>query len=125
MTAPVHACAGAACRVCGLVARNRGMTQAAAAAPTWAEAAMDWIRAQPDGARFTSEDLTAAIGLPTGTIGQHRNNATGAIMAAAHRAGLVRRVGYVESVRRSSHAAVLSRWERYAPNPATAGGALW
>lgn len=92
-------------------------------AATWAERALAWIAAQPIGSRFTSEDLTADVGLPSGDVGQHRNNAVGAVMRAAARTGLVRRVGYVESVRKRSHAAVLSRWER--ATFTDTDGALW
>lgn len=111
MTA-VHACAGDVCRLCGADARDAGQAQATAARPTWAQQAQAWIVAQPVGSRFTSEDVTHAVGLPSGDVGQHRNNAVGAVMRAAAKAGHVRRVGYVESTRTRSHAAVLSRWER-------------
>lgn len=94
------------------------------AQPTWTQRALAWITSQPGGARFTSEDLTAALGLPTGEVGQHRNNATGAVMRTAARQGLIRRIGYVESVRKRSHAAVLSRWERTYPELPTRGE-LW
>lgn len=110
-----HACAGDVCRLCGGDARDAGQAQAMDARATWSQRAMAWITDQPGGSRFTSEDLTAALGLPSGDVGQHRNNATGAVMRAAARAGLIVRVGYVESVRKRSHAAVLSRWERTYP----------
>lgn len=59
---------------------------------------------------FTSEDVLETVGLPRGEIGQHRNNAVGALMAGMARKGVIRRFGYTQSTRPSSHAAVLSQW---------------
>jgi hypothetical protein len=88
-----------------------GMHMAANAVPTWldqAHAAVRYLAAT--GCWFTSEDVTQIVGLPRGDVGQHRNNAVGAVMSAEARAGTIVRVGYEKSKRPVSHAAVLSRW---------------
>lgn len=59
-----------------------------------------------EGYQFTSEDITATIGMPP-----NHPNAVGAILNGATKSGLIRRVGYVQSVRPRSHAAVISLWE--------------
>jgi hypothetical protein len=63
------------------------------------------------GVPFTSEDVTAHVGLPTGAIRKDRNNAVGALINAAARAGVIRKTGRrVASRRPSSHGAELSEW---------------
>jgi len=49
-------------------------------------------------------------GLPSGQVGQHKNNASGAIMNKAARAGWIRKVGYGTAKRKESHGAVLAIW---------------
>jgi hypothetical protein len=60
------------------------------------------------GAPFTSEDVTALVGLPP--PGTHRS-AVGARMNAAARAGRITRVGYVQAKRANQHATVISEWK--------------
>jgi hypothetical protein len=92
--------------------KQHGMDTAAEAVPTWLDMAHAAVRhLAATGNCFTSEDVTALVGLPRGQIGQHRNNAVGAVMAQAARAGIIRRHGYQQSRRPVSHAAVLSVWQ--------------
>jgi hypothetical protein len=59
---------------------------------------------------FTSEDVTAIVGLPREGEGMNRNNAVGAVMSGAARAGTIRRVGYRKATRPNQHAAILAVW---------------
>jgi hypothetical protein len=91
--------------------KQQGMDMAAEAVPTWLDMAHAAVRhLAATGSHFTSEDVTALVGLPRGTVGQHRNNAVGAVMSAEARAGTIQRQGYQRSRRPVSHAAVLSVW---------------
>jgi hypothetical protein len=96
--------------------RDAGAQVATDNTPTWSELAQSWISDQAPGTVFTSEDMTAALGLPRGGVGQHRNNAVGAAILAASRHGVIHRTGYTQSRRPESHAAVIAVWER-AGNP--------
>lgn len=91
-----------------------GMGKALNAASTeWRYLADRWVKALPPGTRFTSEDLTDAVGLPEGKVGTNRNNAVGAVMAAYSRAALIRDSGaWVKSQRATNHAAKITIWER-------------
>lgn len=99
----------------GLEDKAAGQAQAlnAAAAAEWRENA--WraiVRLAASGQPFTSEAVVAAIGLPSGTVASNRNNAVGAIMNAAARAGFIRKTGRrVLAHRRPSHARELAEWE--------------
>lgn len=92
--------------------REAGQATALAAVTPWPELALAWVRQLPTGHTFTSEDLTAAVGLPRGDVGTNRNNAVGAVMAAVSRQHLAHRVAYVKAARPESHGAVLALWER-------------
>lgn len=88
-----------------------GQQQALANAPEWREQARTTIlRLAASGERFTSEDVVARIGLPTGDAGANRNNAVGAVFAAASRRGWITRVDYVKAKRAALHAAVVAVW---------------
>lgn len=97
----------------GIELRATGQSLAAAAAPddwqgTFRAAVRDLARA---GAPFTSEDATARAGLPTRHVATNRNNAVGALMTSAARAGVIRKTGRrVPSSRPSSHGAELTEW---------------
>ena len=91
---------------------EKGKSAALAAKSEWHALAVNWVRNQPHGVTFTSEDMLAAIGLPSGGIGQHKNNAVGAAMAAISKTGLIQHQGYEKSKRKVSHSAVLSRWRK-------------
>jgi hypothetical protein len=106
-----HACSGSLCLTCGLDAKEKGQTRALVNKSEWAEAAAKWVRNQPNGAIITSENITQAIGLPSGGVGQHKNNSVGASMTAMSKLGLIRHMGYQKSKIKHSHGAVLSIWE--------------
>jgi hypothetical protein len=77
----------------------------------WADQALIAImQLAKQGIEFTSEDVLAITGLPSGEVGQHKNNASGAIMNKAARAGWIRKVGYGKAKRKESHGAVLAIW---------------
>jgi hypothetical protein len=99
------------CRVTGEVLRDKGTAVALEAVPLWRDQAAAWIAGLPWGVEFTSEDLTAAIGLPR-SVGKDRNNAVGASVRAAAQRGLIHRVGYRNATRKESHAAALAVWRR-------------
>ena len=81
------------------------------AKPDWADEALIAImKLAKQGIEFTSEDVLAITGLPSGEIGHHKNNASGAIMNKAARAGWIRKVGYGKAKRKESHGAVLAIW---------------
>lgn len=71
------------------------------------------VRTFPRGHCFTSEDVTAIVGLPDGGVGVNRNNAVGAMTHALARAGLIAKTGRTtRSKRATSHAAELIVWRR-------------
>jgi len=79
----------------------------------WKDAFRDWVEALPPGAAVTSEDILAAVGLPTGEVGMNANNAVGAMVNGLARRGILRKSATrVRSRRRSSHAAELVLWVR-------------
>jgi hypothetical protein len=91
--------------------KQHGMQLALDAQPDWADQALIAIlQLAKRGTEFTSEDVLEIIGLPSGAVGQHKNNASGAIMNKAARAGWIRKVGYGKAKRKESHGAVLAIW---------------
>lgn len=63
------------------------------------------------GVPFTSENITAIIGLPRGEVGSNQNNAVGAMMNAAAQGGLIRKTGNrVLSRRPRSNASEIAEW---------------
>ena len=91
--------------------KEYGMQLALDAKPDWADEALIAImKLAKQGIEFTSEDVLAITGLPSGEIGQHKNNASGAIMNKAARAGWICKVGYGKAKRKESHGAVLAIW---------------
>jgi len=91
--------------------KQQGMQLALDAQPEWAEQAYEAIKQLARrGTEFTSEDVLAITGLPSGGVGQHKNNASGAMMNKAARAGIIRKVGYGTAKRKESHGAVLAVW---------------
>ena len=91
--------------------KQHGMQLALDAKPDWAEEAYEVIKQLAmRGTQFTSEDVLAMTGLPSGEVGQHKNNASGAIMNKAARAGIICKVGYGTAKRKASHGAVLAIW---------------
>jgi hypothetical protein len=91
--------------------KQLGMQLALDAQPDWNDQALIAIlQLAKRGTEFTSEDVLTMTGLPSGTVGQHKNNASGAIMNKAARAGWIRKVGYTTAKRKESHGAVLALW---------------
>jgi hypothetical protein len=72
------------------------------------------VEKMPEGRRFTSEDVLAIVGLPTGRVEANANNAVGAMMTGLAKRGLIRKTTTrVPSRRASSHGAELIVWERW------------
>lgn len=75
----------------------------------WKAAALEELRRlAASGTRFTSEDITAVVGLPSGEIAQHKNNAVGTLMGGARKRGEIIEVDWTRSTRPSSNGARLS-----------------
>ena len=97
----------------GLDMKESGMTQAIDHAELpWKDRFDLTVRRLADaGVPFTSEDVIAHVGLPTGKINLHRNNAVGAMMNAAAKRKIIRKTGrHVPSKRTASHGAELTEW---------------
>lgn len=100
----------------GLEFKESGMEQAIQTAyrsyPEWKDAFVAAIeRLASYMVPFTSEDVIAVCGLPTGQIRDHANGAVGALINAAARRGVIRKTGRrVPSKRPSSHGADLAEW---------------
>ena len=63
------------------------------------------------GEPFTSEDVVALVGLPTGGVGSNRNNAVGAMMNGMAQRKIIRKTGSrTKSKRATSHSAELVLW---------------
>ncbi len=91
--------------------KEKGMQLTLDAHVDWADQALIAImQLAKQGIEFTSEDVLAITGLPSGEVGQHKNNASGAIMNKAARAGWIKKVGYGKAKRKESHGAVLAIW---------------
>lgn len=79
----------------------------------WKDAFRDYVESRPAGQVMTSEDILAAVGLPTGKVGMNLNNSVGAMVNGLARRGILRKSSVrVRSRRRSSHAAELVVWVR-------------
>ena len=78
--------------------------------PFWRTNAVGWIyhKLKPD-TRFTTDDVIAAVGLPT------RRNAVGALMTYLAKKGLIERVGTRRSRREKSRLRLISVWRRLNP----------
>ncbi len=61
------------------------------------------------GKPFTSEDITAVVGFYR-EPGQNENNAVGALVQKASRAGLIRKVGDTPSKLERQHGALIAVW---------------
>lgn len=95
--------------------KEEGMKRAAdAAEPSWndrfKEAIVDVAESHEV---FTSEDVLAVVGLPTGKVGMNANNAVGALMNGAAKRGVIAKTGRrVTSLRPHSHGAELHEWTK-------------
>ena len=83
------------------------------AAKLWKSEFQAVVEKMPVARRFTSEDVTAVCGLPTGRVTYNGNNAVGAMMTALARKGIIRKTSIrVPSRRKHAHGAELIVWER-------------
>lgn len=101
-------------RAAGQKAKEEGMALALSPDPLteWKAAFRSTVTTWAgQGKRFTSEDVTDYIGLPSGAKGMNANNAVGAMMNALARKGIIRKTYHREPSRRpSSHGAELVVW---------------
>lgn len=91
----------------GEVAKEEGIAQANANPSTapWRVVAMDRAMAlAATRTEFTSEDITATVGVPAAS------GAVGALLSTLARRGVVRRVGFRKAERVNQHAALVSVW---------------
>jgi len=71
---------------------------------------LECIEQMPEDTELTSETVTGLIGEPYASS----KNALGGLMASAARAGLVERIGHVQSAKPSRHGAWVILWRRVA-----------
>lgn len=72
----------------------------------WSVLAMQALRRLArTGRRFTSEDVTGAVGQPPSS------GAVGALLNTAQQQGWLVRVGYTKAVRPNQHGAMISEWQ--------------
>jgi hypothetical protein len=91
--------------------KQYGMQLALDAQPVWSEQAFEAIKLLASRkVEFTSEDVLALTGLPSGGVGMNKNNASGAVMNKAAKAGIIRKVGYATAKRKESHGSVHAVW---------------
>lgn len=77
---------------------------------TWKARALEWLKRQGVGYRFTADELIAGVGLPD--EGVNRNNVVGAVINAWAHQGLITRTGYFkQSTRKARHGSVQRVWE--------------
>jgi len=94
----------------GDILKANGMKAALLAKHDWSIEADRWFQSLPDGAEFTSEDLTNAIGFPT-TSSANGNNAIGAkIRTWADKR--TEKVGYKKTIRTISHSRMIVIWRK-------------
>lgn len=89
--------------------KEQGQQQAwTAADEAWKQAAMtELLRRAASGERFTSEDITNTVGLPSGDTALNRNNAVGALIGSAVKRKQIVEVAWVRSTRPTSNGARL------------------
>lgn len=115
--APLHACAGAICRVCSDFARDTGMNAAEHGGGAavlgeradWNRRFDAWIRrwATPERGTFTNDDIRAALV-------EHQppsDKMWGPAMKRAMRDGVMRPVGYTDSANPTRHGGVVRVYE--------------
>ena len=107
-----HACAGPSCQYCATMYISAAMDASLSLASDWRYKADVWFDSLPIGATFTSEDLTAAVGLPSGTEGMNRNNAVGAYLQSLSRKRRIKKVDMVASRAPRSHGATIMLWKK-------------
>jgi hypothetical protein len=88
-----------------------GMARAAAAKQEWLdEAFIVLIRLARTREPFTSEDVTAVVGFPSGGRAMHANNAVGALFGIAARDGIIRKVRTVNAANGPAHTHLVNEW---------------
>ena len=92
--------------------KAQGMALALNGASEWKDKAYIFIRSCPEGMELTSENVTAACGLPTGKVGTNKNNAVGGVMSGAGRKGYLVFVRYEKPKRSVLHSSPVSVWRR-------------
>lgn len=107
----------ALCRRGFIKAKELGQDRAIATKAEWAETAYEALRKLAlTGRPFTADDLIAEVGLPTGAVSDKKNNAVGALFTKVAKTGLITRIGYTTSSRKSGHATTIGVWRGfYAP----------
>lgn len=86
--------------------------QAVDFAADWKWKADTWFRTKHQGIKFSSEDVTDAVGLPGGGHGMNRNNAVGAWINGLAKAGLIIRDEPVASRNERSNGATIWLWKK-------------
>lgn len=100
-------------RLEGLIEKKQGQENALKTYDEWQLSYREQVRTlAATRMPFTSEDVIAVVGLPSGGIGKDANNAVGAMMTAMAKEGVIKKTGRrVQSQRPSSHGAELTEWE--------------
>ncbi len=97
--------------IAGETLANEGSRLALITKSLWSFDADVWFGNLASGERFTSEDLIDAIGLPDKS-NPNSNNAVGAKIRTWSYGGTVERVGFEKTRRVSSHARMVTIWEK-------------
>ena len=97
----------------GEVLAVEGTERALSAKLEWSALADKWLSTFPAGETLTSENLTEAIGYPSGDwVGMNWNNAVGAKMKIWAHEGLIIKEGYTKSTNWRSHGRVITLWRK-------------
>lgn len=102
------------CLLEGELAAEAGQAQAldSAAGREWIAKAMPVaLRLAASGRPFSSEQITARVGLPRASRKPGANNAVGALMGALSRQGYIRQVARTHATDPLSHATNVGVWE--------------
>lgn len=97
----------------GLEARDEGQQVALINTPVeWRAAAVRAVKRLADsGKKFTSEDVTAIVGLPSGGVATNANNGLGSLMTGAARRGVIVKLSErVPANREESHSREIAVW---------------
>lgn len=86
--------------------RSEGITKVLEHEKSWSDLALDWIWNLPRGTKFTSEDMTAVLGLPDSV------NAVGAVMRTAGERGWIKKGPPTTAKRPNQNSTTIFVWER-------------
>jgi len=94
--------------------KQRGMSRAVeSVSPAYRRLFVEWVANQSPGALYTSESVTAEIGLPRGEgQGMNRNNSVGALMHSCAKMGLHQKINLVVAKRPNQNATMIGLWQR-------------